>query len=174
MITGKITAREVKLPFVCSVVKCPISTDKSKIEFPSLPETEFTEVVVQITNSSAKDYIVETVPPHPDVCGIMVNPLVIDLKSGRSALVCIRYKSEFRDLTLKKMEELFKPKDNGNSKPGLGNKKILERQKKEKEEAQKEAPVDLKAKPGAKAPAPAPAKKAEEVKKPDPKSKKTP
>lgn len=40
------------------------------------------------------------------------------------------------------MEELFKPKDNGNAKPGLGNKKILERQKKEREEAQKEAPVD--------------------------------
>jgi hypothetical protein len=90
---------------------------------------------VQFTNTSAKDYIVETVPPHPDVCGLMVNPLVIDLKSGRSALVCIRYKSEFRDLTLKKMEELFKPKDNNTAKPGLGNKKILERQKKEREEA---------------------------------------
>lgn len=72
------------------------------------------------------------------------------------------------------MEELFKPKDNGNAKPGLGNKKILERQKKEREEAQKEAPVDQKAKPGAKAPAPAPAKKVEEAKKTDPKSKKTP
>jgi len=46
MITGKITAREIKLPYTCSVVKCPIRTDKSKIEFPCLPETEFSEVVV--------------------------------------------------------------------------------------------------------------------------------
>ena len=46
LITGKITAREIKLPYTCSVVKCPIRTDKSKIEFPCLPETEFAEVVV--------------------------------------------------------------------------------------------------------------------------------
>lgn len=64
MITGKITAREIKLPFTCTVVKCPIRTDKSKIEFPSLPETEFSEVVVQVTNDSHKNYIVEIVPPN--------------------------------------------------------------------------------------------------------------
>ena len=28
LITGKITAREIKLPYTCSVVKCPIRTDK--------------------------------------------------------------------------------------------------------------------------------------------------
>jgi len=52
MITGKITAREIKLPFTVNVVKCPIRTDKSKIEFPCLPETEFIEVVVQLSNDS--------------------------------------------------------------------------------------------------------------------------
>lgn len=105
----------------------------------------------------------------------MVNPLVIDLKAGRSALICIRYNSQFRDLTLKKMEELFKAKTDGNHKPGLGNKnkKLEERLKKEKEDALKDVPVDPKAKAGAKA-APVAAKK-EEVKKPDPKApKKTP
>lgn len=105
----------------------------------------------------------------------MVNPLVTDLKAGRSSLICIRYNSEFRDLTLKKMEELFKPKESLENKPGLGvrNKKLEERLKREREEAAKEQPVDPKAK-NAKAPAPAPAKK-EEPKKPDPKApKKTP
>lgn len=46
LITGKITAREIKLPYKCSVGKCPIRTDKSKIEFRCLPETESNEVVV--------------------------------------------------------------------------------------------------------------------------------
>lgn len=175
MITGKITAREIKLPYTCSVVKCPIKTDKSKIEFPCLPETEFSEVVVQVTNDSNKNYIVEIVPPNNQVCGLMVNPLVTDLKAGRSSLICIRYNSAFRDLTLKKMEELFKPKESMDNKPGMGvrNKKLEEKIKREREEAAKDAPVDPKAK-GGKAPAPAPAKK-EEPKKPDPKApKKTP
>jgi len=72
------------------------------------------------------------------------------------------------------MEELFKPKETGSNKPGIGirNKKLEERLKKEREEAAKDVPVDPKAAKG-KAPA-APAKK-EEVKKPDPKApKKTP
>ena len=99
LITGKLSAREIKLPYTCSVVKCPIRTDKSKIEFLSLPETEFSEVVVQVTNDSTKNYLVELVPPNLKVSGILVNPLVTDLKAGRSALICIRYNSEFRDLT---------------------------------------------------------------------------
>ncbi len=140
-----------------------------------MPETEFSEVVIQVSNDTSKNYIVETVPPNLQIAGLLVNPLVIDLKAGRSALICIRYNSQFRDLTLKKMEELFKPKFDSNNKPGLGNKnkKLEERLKKEKEDALKEVPVDPKAKAGAKA-APVAAKK-EEVKKPDPKApKKTP
>jgi len=46
LITGELCAREVKLPFTCNVVKCPISSDKSKIEFPSLPEGEAKEIVI--------------------------------------------------------------------------------------------------------------------------------
>ena len=121
--------------------------------------------------------MVELVPPNIKIAGLIVNPLVTDLKAGRSALICIRYNSEFRDLSLKKMEELFKPKEHL-IKPGMGvrNKKLEERIKKEREEAAKEVPIDPKAKAGAKPVAAAPAKKpAEEVKKPDPKAaKKTP
>jgi hypothetical protein len=91
MITGKITSREIKLPFTCTVVKCPIRTDKSKIEFPNLPESESCEVVVQLSNDSHKNYVVELVPPNLNISGIVVNPLVTDLKAGRSALVCIKY-----------------------------------------------------------------------------------
>jgi molybdopterin converting factor small subunit len=33
MITGQICARELKLPYVANVTKCPIQVDKSKLEF---------------------------------------------------------------------------------------------------------------------------------------------
>lgn len=95
------------MPYKCSVTKCPIRTDKQRIEFPCLPEREYSEVVVQVTNESSKNYIVEIVPPHIDVCGLEVEPRVIKMDSGKAALICIRYKSQFRDLTLKKMNELF-------------------------------------------------------------------
>lgn len=46
LITGKQCAREIKIPFSVNVMKCPIVSDKSKIEFPCLPETEYSEVVL--------------------------------------------------------------------------------------------------------------------------------
>ena len=85
-------------------MKCPIRIDKSKIEFVSLPETEFSEVVLQLTNDSTKNYMVELVPPNLKISGILINPLVTELKAGRSSLVCIRFNSEFRDLSYARMQ----------------------------------------------------------------------
>lgn len=125
-ITGQLSARELKLPFTCTVLKCPIKIDKSKIEFVSLPETEFSEIVLQLSNDSTKNYLVELVPPNLKVSGLLINPLVTELKAGKSSLVCIRYNSEFRDLTNQRMQELFSKENFGESKPGLGirNKKL--------------------------------------------------
>jgi len=50
--TGEICAREVKIQYFAQVSKCPIVSDKRKIEFPALPETEFSEVVLQLNNQS--------------------------------------------------------------------------------------------------------------------------
>lgn len=103
------------------------------------------------------------------VSGIVVNPLVTEIKPGKSALVSVKYNSSFRDLNHNQMEELFKPKEKEPTNAGLGvrNKKLEERLLKEKDNASAvAAPVDPKAKPGAK-PAPAPPKK-EEAKKPEP------
>ena len=52
VITGKACVRELKLPFQCNVLKCPIQSDKQKIELPCLPEDEFSEVVLELKNSS--------------------------------------------------------------------------------------------------------------------------
>ena len=35
-----------------NVIKCPLILDKKKIEYPALPQTEFSEVVLNINNSS--------------------------------------------------------------------------------------------------------------------------
>jgi hypothetical protein len=52
LITGKICAREIKIDYTVNVTKCPLIVDKMKIEFPALPEEEFAEVVLSVTNSS--------------------------------------------------------------------------------------------------------------------------
>ena len=63
LITGKACVREVKLPYLVNVTKCPIVSDKYKIEFPCLPEGEFSESVVELTNQSGKNFTIEVVPP---------------------------------------------------------------------------------------------------------------
>ena len=99
LITGKQCAREIKLDYTANVQKCPINSDKSKIEFPCLPETEYSEVVLQLNNESNKNYMFEVVPPNPKVSGLIVNPTVKPLPANRSTLVSIRYDSAFRDFT---------------------------------------------------------------------------
>ena len=98
LITGKACVRELKLPYQCNVSKCPITSDKSKIDLPCLPEYEFSEVVLELSNTSSKPYTFELVPPLFVVSGITVNPLVKQLEAGRSTLVSVRYDSKFRDI----------------------------------------------------------------------------
>lgn len=50
LMTGNICARELKIQYFASVTKCPLVSDKMKLEFTSLPETEFCEVVLQLNN----------------------------------------------------------------------------------------------------------------------------
>jgi len=165
-ITGELCVRELKLPYACSVVKCPINTDKCKIEFPCLPESESSEVVVQMQNESKdRTYLLETVPPNLQLSGIIVNPLVTSLAPGRSTLISIKYNSKFRDITYETMDELYKPKElEPEHIPGMTvrNKKLEEKIKKQKEDAAANAaPSDPKAKGGKAPPPKAPPAKAE-------------
>ena len=122
--------REVKLPFIANVTKCPITSDKYKIEFPCLPVSEFSEVVLELSNVSSKGYTVECVPPIGDLSGLTVNPLVQPIQGGKSTLVSIKYSSDFRDLTYKMMNDVInpanEPKNEGLLK-GLKNKKLAEK-----------------------------------------------
>ena len=92
-ITGDIQSREVKVPYVANVVKCPLTTDKAKIEFPALPENENKEIVLELKNSSQKNLMVELVPPNFKLSGLIVNPLVAPLAGGKSTLVSVKYVS---------------------------------------------------------------------------------
>lgn len=134
LITGQACVREVKLPYLVNVVKCPITSDKYKIEFPCLPESEFSEVVVELTNQTGKAYTVEVVPPPKGVSGLTVNPLVKPIEANKSTLVSIKYTSAFRDLTYATHQEMVNPPsaDSEGAKPGLvktgtRNKKLEER-----------------------------------------------
>ena len=83
------------------MTKCPITSDKYKIEFPCLPEGEFSESVIELSNKSGKNYTVEVVPPVNPVSGLTVNPLVKPIEAGKSTLVSVKFDSRFRDMTYK-------------------------------------------------------------------------
>ena len=99
----------MKIPFIANIVKCPIISDKYKIEFPSLPQQEFSEVVIELSNNSQRTQMFEVVPPLGQVSGLTVNPLVKPIEAGKSTLISVKYNSEFRDLTYAKMNEIVKP-----------------------------------------------------------------
>lgn len=130
---------------MANVTRCPISTDKSKIEYQALPEGETKEVIVELRNTTQKMMLAEVVPPNFQYSGIMVNPLVISMAPGRQALVSIKYTAGFRDLTAAQMNNIKKPKginnNDGENADGMPkglvqkNKKILERLEKKKADA---------------------------------------
>lgn len=145
VITGEICVRELKIAYSANVNKCPLSTDKQKIEFPVLPETEFTEVVLQLSNNSQKNYTIEVVPPNAKLSGLTVNPLVKPVGAGRSTLISLKYQSHFRDLTHSSLKDALYPeiKDDGPPKGMVAtNKKLAARLLKQKNESA--APVDPK------------------------------
>lgn len=153
------------MPFQCNVQRCPIQSDKSKIELPCLPEDEFTEVVLELKNTSQRNFTVEVVPPLNKVSGLLINPLVKELEAGRSTLVSVRYDSKFRDIDYKLGQSIMAQEIGEGNNTGLvqtRNKRLEERLKKEKQEKEQEAVKDPKAKPGAKAPPPKAAPKAED------------
>lgn len=82
LITGNICAREIRLAYFASVSKCPLQSDKSKIEFCCLPVTEFSEVICTLRNTSAKDQTFEIVPPPMELSGLVVNPKVQKIPPG--------------------------------------------------------------------------------------------
>jgi hypothetical protein len=99
MITGQICARELKVPYVANVTRCPIVADKTKLEYQALPEDESKEVIVELRNTSNKVMMVELVPPNFALSGLIINPLVIPMNQGRQALVSVKYVAGFRDLS---------------------------------------------------------------------------
>jgi len=76
--------------------------------------------------------MIECVPPHLKLSGLLVNPLVNTLKAGSGALVSIKYSSMFRDLTFAALDAIKNPPidyNNLGGVPGLVavNKKLAER-----------------------------------------------
>ena len=114
-------------------------SDKYKVELPCLPEGEFSESVIELTNKSGKNYTVEVVPPINAMSGLTVNPLVKPIEAGKSTLVSIKFDSKFRDLTYKSHDDMMAPKTEESVKAtGLAktgrNKRLEEKIRKQREE----------------------------------------
>jgi len=115
MKTGKISARELRLPWSINIVKCPIKFSSCFLDMPSLPLEESVEQTISVVNTTGKPYNIELSPPEYQVSGIRITPMVAKLDPGQSTIVSIRYNSAFRDLeynTLQKVNEQNLDKEN--------------------------------------------------------------
>jgi hypothetical protein len=132
--------------------------------------------VVELKNNSPKLMLVELVPPNFQLSGVVVNPSVIPMSTGRTALLSIRYTAGFRDLTAAKLSNIHKPQgskveaqsegDDGMPRGLVRNKKLAERLEKKKAEASNVAAAIADPKKAGAKGAPAPAAPP----KPDPKA----
>lgn len=65
--------------------------DKYFVEFQTLPENEKADVVFQVQNLTNKEYMLEIVPPPLKLSGLMVTPLVLEMKAKQVGLISVTY-----------------------------------------------------------------------------------
>jgi len=75
------------------VLKCPFKLDKYFVELQALPENEKTDVVFQVQNLTNKEYMLEVTPPPLSLSGLMVTPLVLEMKGKSAGLISVTYHS---------------------------------------------------------------------------------
>ena len=58
IITGKISTREIKIPFNCEVISCPLEFSTYKINYPVLQEEESYLTNFEIKNNSKDETMI--------------------------------------------------------------------------------------------------------------------
>ncbi len=80
IITGKISTREVKIPFNCEVVGCPLEFSCHKVDYPVLQIEESHLTNFEIKNVSQEDQAFEFFQLEYEICGLSLLPMVHRLK----------------------------------------------------------------------------------------------
>ncbi len=68
--TGTYSTKEIRIPFLAEITKCPLEFSDLKLEFPVTQIEENHSVRVNVRNTSSKDYILEFFLPYFEVCGL--------------------------------------------------------------------------------------------------------
>ena len=111
LVTGDICSREVKINYKVNIMRLPLKLAHKLIEFPGLPEKEEVEIVTQIQNPTSKTYMVELLPPKPQLSGIMLTPVVIQIPPQKASLISIKYKAAFREFNAQTMVKIRKDEE---------------------------------------------------------------
>lgn len=118
-------------------MRLPLKIAHKLIEFPGLPEKETVELVTQIQNPTSKTYMVELLPPKPQLSGIVLTPVVMQIPPQKSSLISIKYKSLFREFNAQTIEKLKKDEEaarKAKEVQGIINPDQIEEEEEEKEE----------------------------------------
>lgn len=144
IITGdNICSREMKIKYQVNISKCPIKVDKTQVKFQALPEKEKAEVVFQFQNLTNKCFMMEVAPPPLRLSGLMVTPLVIEMKEKGVNLVSVTYMSDFRHFTATSFDEYKIEEEETKKKEMMRGIKEAEEKKAEEDEGENEEDAEL-------------------------------
>ena len=109
--------QDIRIPYSCEVVKCPLEFSAKKIELPLLQIDEKTNSNIAIRNLSSRDIIFEFFLPDFSICGLKMATMVATIAPQKSADIDIEYTSFFKKLgafTLKELQEKFEKDEKRN------------------------------------------------------------
>jgi hypothetical protein len=110
IIDGTISTKDLRIPYACEVMKCPLEFSAKKIDFPALQIEEKVSTNISIKNTANKDIIIEFFLPDFQLCGLKMTTMVATIPSQKKIDVNLEYSSFFKKLgafTLLDLQQKF-------------------------------------------------------------------
>jgi len=99
IITGNIATKDLRLPYSCDIMKCPLEFSAMKIDIPVMQVDEMFNTTLMIKNTAYKTMIFEFFLPKFEVCGLKLTPMVERIKPEESVEINIEYQSFFKKIS---------------------------------------------------------------------------
>ena len=151
IIDGTISTKDLRIPYSCEVMKCPLEFSAKKIDFPALQIDETVSTNISIKNIATKDIIIEFFLPEYPLCGLKMTTMVATIPPQKKIDINIEYSSFFKKLgafTLLDLQQKYEKDEKRNFDYRMSLLKAEEDSQRKKEEEKKQENANPGAKKG--------------------------
>lgn len=141
IIDGTISTKDLRIPYSCEVMKCPLEFSAKKIDFPALQIDEKVSTSISIKNIAAKDIIIEFFLPEYPLCGLKMTTMVSTIPPQKKIDINFEYSSFFKKLgafTLLDLQQKYEKDEKRNFDYRMSLVKVEEDALRRKEEEKKQ------------------------------------